>query len=115
MHVCSFEALPDLGNVTTYRQLKALALKAGRFSIFEATQNQRIARLFVKLEADPEVDVQPIGFPWSTVEKIKRLGEMSVTDRATAAYHAEGLEFPEGTPERVEWLYRKGDHKTRKK
>lgn len=104
---CSFEALPDLGNVTTYQQLKALALKAGRFSIFEATQNQRIARLFVKLDADPEVDVQPIGFPWSTVRK---------RDRATAAYYAEGLEFPEGTPERVEWLYRKSEvHKTRKK
>jgi hypothetical protein len=69
LHVCSFEALPDLGNVKTYRQLKALALKAGRFSVFEATQNQRIAGLFDKLVRDPEVVIENVGFPWSTVRR----------------------------------------------
>lgn len=67
-HVCSFTALPDVADVKTYRQLKALVLEAGRFSIFEATQNRRVARLFTELAKDPEVEIVTEGYPWSSVK-----------------------------------------------
>lgn len=51
---------------TTYKEVKAHVLKRGAFSVFEATQNERAAKWFDKLESDPEVECyrNPPGFPW---------------------------------------------------
>jgi predicted kinase len=68
IHACSF----DSGiRRTNYETLKADALKAGRFSVFEATSSQRAARLFTRLCRDPEVVTTPEHFPWTKVAKRK--------------------------------------------
>lgn len=69
VHICSFEAVEiPRGRKLTYASFKAAALRAGRFSVFEATASDRSAALFDALCQDPEVVVTPLGFPWSKVE-----------------------------------------------
>lgn len=54
---------------TTYNALKAVVLNAGRFSVFEATQNMRAAVLFERLCKDPELEVVELGFPWTGIRR----------------------------------------------
>jgi hypothetical protein len=62
------------GRARTYANVKAAALAAGRFSVFEATSNAKNAALFTDLENDPEVETfrDPPGFPWIGVRRRKQ-------------------------------------------
>lgn len=71
VHVCSFDALPKVTQRTTYESLRSAALKAGRFSVFEATDSPRAAKFFTRLCRDPTVKTTPMGFPWTRVERAK--------------------------------------------
>lgn len=64
---CSFTALPPVTRRTTYRDLKRAVLKAGRFSVFDAMDSDRSARMFTKLCRDPSVRTRKLAFPWTTV------------------------------------------------
>lgn len=74
VHVCSFEAcdLPR-GRKLTYAAFTRAVLAAGRFSVFEATANQRVARMFTRMGKDSRFvfDTQTTGFPWTRVAKRK--------------------------------------------
>lgn len=69
IHICHTEALPEelLTNKTTYDELKALVLEAGRFSCFEASSRPHIARLFDQLCKDPDIQTTDQGYPWTGV------------------------------------------------
>lgn len=68
VHICSFEAVGQIKRGTTYEQFRAVVLRAGRFSVFEATETQQTARLYTRLANDSRVKLTPIGFPWTKVE-----------------------------------------------
>lgn len=70
VHICSFEAVEHLRESTlAYEELKAAVLRAGRFSVFEASATSKRARLFTRLCSDPEIitDKDSVGFPWTLV------------------------------------------------
>lgn len=73
LHICSFGTdVSDLrGKNLTYENVKALVLKAGRFSIWDAGATAKHARLFTELEndLDIETDRESLGFPWIQVKK----------------------------------------------
>lgn len=69
MIVCSFQSAPDVTRRTTYAELRAAVLAAGRFSVFEATASARAARLYDQLIADPTVKKFRRGFPWIGVRE----------------------------------------------
>jgi hypothetical protein len=66
----SFDAVPlTRADLRDYDGFRAKVLEAGRFSVFEATATQPIARLYDRLCRDPLVitDNQSLGFPWTAV------------------------------------------------
>lgn len=77
LHLCSFQAGPDVewrvgkGRLCqiSYEEFKAAALKAGRFSCFEASENGYAASLYTRLCRDPEIETMTLGFPWTGVKK----------------------------------------------
>lgn len=70
LHVCSFEAVGPIKRGATYEGFKAMALKAGRFSVFEATATDRAAVLYTRLCADPAVEIDnSTPYPWTTVKE----------------------------------------------
>lgn len=71
IHICSFEAVGPIKPKTSYESFKHMVLRAGRFSCFEATANNRTADLYTKLCDDPEIDVIRESFPWMKVLKSK--------------------------------------------
>jgi hypothetical protein len=71
VHICSFQATPDVTRRTTYEEVRAAALAAGRFSAFEATANARAASLFTRLCQDSSVETFDLGFPWTGVRARK--------------------------------------------
>ena len=53
----------------TYQEFREGVIAAGRFSVFEATANRRIAGLFDALSHDPEVVTgEELGYPWVSVK-----------------------------------------------
>jgi predicted kinase len=68
-HICSFQSADNVTRKTRYEDLKAQVLKAGRFSVFEATANDRAALLFSQLCRDPELETETLGFPWTAVRR----------------------------------------------
>lgn len=70
VHICSFQAGPDVTRRMTYKEFREAVLRAGRFSVFEATVNQRTAGMYDTLCKDPTVKTTPIGFPWTKVEAV---------------------------------------------
>ena len=70
--ICSFTSDVPVSRKTDYRTFRERVLRAGRFSVFQATASQYAARLYTRLEQDPTVEVTRAGFPWCTV---KRRGE----------------------------------------
>ncbi len=68
VHLCRFDTTFDIRK-PTYDKIKAEVLKAGRFSVFDATQSQIRASLFTRLERDPELVLTRVGFPWIKVER----------------------------------------------
>jgi len=74
IHVCSFEAVDYRyqGKGASYEAFKAAVLKAGRFSVFEATATQLRAKLFTRLSKDPTVFLDnSCGYPWTRVTKVE--------------------------------------------
>lgn len=72
VHICNFSSTDELrGKTLTYENIKAVVLKAGRFSVFDATQTDKHARLFDRLERDPEIETyrNPPGYPWIGVRE----------------------------------------------
>lgn len=69
VHICSFQSLDSrVSRNTKYEDVKRVVLKAGRFSVFEATDNQWAAGLFTRLCHDPElVTDHSLGYPWTCV------------------------------------------------
>ncbi len=71
--ICSFQAGPDISRKTTYKKLKALVLRAGKFSVFEATANERAAALYTRLCRDPEIEIDhQLAYPWTGVRRKER-------------------------------------------
>ena len=69
VRIDSFAAV-DLkpGDDRDYAKFRDKALEAGRFSVFEATENERLANLYTRLCHDPQVYTDhSCGFPWTTV------------------------------------------------
>jgi hypothetical protein len=63
----SFEAV-EVRRRMPYAEFKAAVLKAGRFSVFEATDTAWRARLFDTLVKDPEIETDiSCGYPWTLV------------------------------------------------
>lgn len=60
---------PSVTSKTTYEGLRAEALKAGRFSAFEAGANQHAASLFTELCRDPTIETFDLGYPWTGVRR----------------------------------------------
>lgn len=57
----------------SYHAVKDCVLKAGRYSIFEATANAQAIRLFSSLEDDPELEVDhTLGYPWIGIRLKKK-------------------------------------------
>lgn len=71
VHICSFDAvyLPR-GKNLTYETFKESVLRAGRFSVFEATASTRSAKLYDRLCSDVEVELdKSLGFPWTGIKR----------------------------------------------
>jgi hypothetical protein len=79
VHVCSFQAAPDVTSRTSYEELRAAVLKAGRFSAFEASANQRAGRLYTRLCQDPTIETTDLGFPWTGVKERPRSERVQVS------------------------------------
>lgn len=68
--VCNFESTDHLkGKKRTYEAIKAVVLEIGRFSVFEATNTMKDAKIFTRLCEDPEVETFQMGFPWTGVRR----------------------------------------------
>ena len=52
-----------------YALVKATVLKAGKFSVFEATSSMRAAHMFTRLCEDPELEVVAMSFPWTGIKE----------------------------------------------
>lgn len=76
VRICSFESVGDIPPRTSYKRFKAKVLRAGRYSVFEATANPRTAKLYDRLYHDPDIVLENQTFPWTTVTK-KDTGESS--------------------------------------
>lgn len=84
VHICSFQGIPDVVQrrgrrnwYMPYEEFREHALKAGRFSAFEATANNHAAALFTRLCRDPEIETdKSMGFPWTGVrlKEVARVG-----------------------------------------
>lgn len=72
IHVCQFDTTEHLtGRKRTYAAIKAAVLEAGRFSVFEATDSLESAKLFERLDADPELERVEMPYPWIGVRRKK--------------------------------------------
>jgi hypothetical protein len=81
IHICSFASTDDIKGLqgkrklsgaaaeSVYAALKATVLKAGRFSVFEATASMRAAHFFTRLHNDPELEVVPMAYPWTGLRR----------------------------------------------
>ena len=71
VRICSFEAVGQITPGISYEGFRRQVIKAGRFSVFEATANRRAASLFTQLCCDPEVEIdgESVGFPWTIVRE----------------------------------------------
>ncbi len=68
VHLCRFDSADHLtGRRRTYEAVKAAVLKAGRYSVFEATASMARARQFQRLDRDPDLVTEKAGFPWISV------------------------------------------------
>ena len=71
VHICRFDTTSDVK--PTYESIKARVIEAGRFSVWDATQSRKRAKMFTRLEHDPDLVLTRVGFPWIKVElRVKR-------------------------------------------
>lgn len=70
VHICSFSALDDIPKRKhrDRRVVLAALKKAGRFSGFEVTETQALARSVTALQDEGLIVTTPLQFPWSKVE-----------------------------------------------
>ena len=70
-HLCTFTALDDLkpSQRKDTRAVLAAIAKAGRFSVFEATQYRSLAMTLDRIfrEGLATTDTESIGYPWTKV------------------------------------------------
>lgn len=65
IHICRFDSAEHLrGRARTYEAVREAVLKAGRYSVFEATATQASAALFTRLDKDPTLERFELGYPW---------------------------------------------------
>lgn len=67
IHLCSFDSGIPSKQKRDYPMLRAALLAVGRFSVFEATESQRVAKLYTKLSDDPSLLITNLGYPWTAV------------------------------------------------
>jgi len=79
IHICRFDSTGDISNrKLTYSLVKSIVLEAGRYSIFEATDTPKRAKLFTMLGEDEEiVEDRTRDYPWiyvraATAEEIEK-------------------------------------------
>ena len=68
--ICNDEAGPSCNARTKYVDFRAAVVKAGKFSVFEATANSYARKLYTMLHDDRTLEVKPVGFPWTTVTEV---------------------------------------------
>jgi hypothetical protein len=85
VHICSFEAVDAPPLKDGYAAFREAALKAGRFSVFEATENMARAKMYERLCRDPEIQTVPIGFPWTRVMRATKEGVTQETQHTVPA------------------------------
>ncbi len=67
IYLDSFTTLDEIPrNERTYDVIKATALKAGQFSVFDA-YDAHMGKLLTALMQDPEIEEVPMGYPWTGV------------------------------------------------
>lgn len=67
VNLCSFSAVDPPPLRRGYGAFRDAVLEAGRFSVFEATESEKRARLYSRLARDPAVRLIPQTFPWTKV------------------------------------------------
>jgi len=73
IYIDSFEAVDGVRQRMGYQAFRAAVLKAGRFSVFEATETAWKARMFDTLVADPTIETDiSCGYPWTIVREKQR-------------------------------------------
>lgn len=75
MHICSFSHTTDLSDLRardrTPENVMKILRRNGKFSVFEATCNPKIAGIMTALCKDRvKTDHESMGFPWTVVVKI---------------------------------------------
>lgn len=71
LHLCRHTSLDDLSRKDRkdYQKVKALVLEIGRFSVFDAYDDD-LANNLTRLCQDPEVETdKKLGYPWTGVKK----------------------------------------------
>jgi len=64
-----FDSVSELrGKKRTYKNIKEVVLKVGRFSIFDV-ETDRDGALFTRLCKDPDIEVYKKAYPWTYVRK----------------------------------------------
>jgi hypothetical protein len=74
VHFCSFSSgLDDLPRrkQKDFAEVLRVLHRTGRFSLFEATADQAIARTMTDLEQLKLIETTPKGYPWSDVKLTK--------------------------------------------
>ena len=75
VHICNFDVTGDIPKKKrTYEVIKARVVAAGRFSCFEASEDQQMAAIFTRLCRDPELEIihEPeFCYPWVGVRERK--------------------------------------------
>jgi hypothetical protein len=83
VHVCSFSSADHLlGRKRTYAAVREAVLKAGRYSVFEASESKANAALFTRLDKDPTLERYELGFPWIGVRIRDRLPEPAAQEES---------------------------------
>jgi len=67
-------------DAASYEEVKSAALKAGRFSVFDATETEQTAIWFGQLCGDPDIVLVDMSYPWTGV-RLKQKPEMFTGDK----------------------------------
>ena len=70
VHIDRFDSASHLtGRKRTYETVKAAVVEAGRYSVFEATDSNANAALFMRLDRDPELERFDLPYPWIGIRR----------------------------------------------
>ena len=81
LHICSFSALKDLPKKHhgSDRHILAAINNAGRFSCFEVTETQKLARTVTRLVREGKIETTDLGYPW-TGAKLTEAGRAALSE-----------------------------------